>query len=242
MLYDNALLAMSYFEAWLITKRPLYRHVCEEVLHYAMRDMTHPEGGFYSAEDSESEDHEGQFYLWSLQEIELILGPSDSDLFADFYDVTEEGNFEGSNILNTPLSLEEFSEKIGINEDELKDRFALQRQILWKARETRPHPLKDDKILTSWNGLMIHALASAGCAFQDYHYIAAAKRAAQFIRQKLWINGKLLHRWRDGEAMFAGGLDDYAFLIQGLITLFEASGDPEWLRWSLEMADIVKNN
>lgn len=241
MLYDNALLAMSYLAAWQITKKPLYRQVCEEILHYILRDMTHPEGGFYSAQDSESEGYEGRFYLWTMEEIELILGPADSDLFCEFYDVSDEGNFENSNILNTPLTLQEFSEKIGIDIHELKERFAIQKQLLWKTRETRPHPLKDDKILTSWNGLMIHALASAGKAFEDSRYIAAAQRAAFFIKKNLWKNNKLLHRWREGEALYDAGLDDYAFLLQGIITLFEAGGDPQWLHWALELAEIIKD-
>lgn len=240
MLYDNAILAQSYLEAWQMTKKPLYREVCEEVLHYVLRDMTHPEGGFYSAEDADSEGYEGRFYTWPYQEVMHVLGKEEGPLFCQFYDITPEGNFEGRNILNTPLSLEEFAAAHKQNPAQLHEQFDKCRKKLWEVREKRVHPFKDDKILSSWNGLMIYSLVEAGCAFENEMYVRAAVKAARFIRDHLWQNQRLLRRWRDGQAMFTAGLDEYAFLIRGLLSLFEANCGTEWLQWAIELADILK--
>jgi uncharacterized protein YyaL (SSP411 family) len=240
MLYDNALLASSYLETWQATKRPLYRQVAMEILDYVLREMTHPEGGFYSAEDADSEGREGLFYTWTLDEVRNILGKEESQLFCAYYQITPEGNFEGRTILHTPLRLEEFAATKGVDPAELEPLFALQRQLLRKAREGRIHPLKDDKILSSWNGLMIHALAEAGAALDEPRYLAAAVRAAQFIKKTLWKPGQLLRRWRDGQASFPAGLDEYAFLIRGLLTLFETGQGIEWLAWAVEMTQLLK--
>lgn len=240
MLYDNALLASAYTEAWQVTKKDLYRIVSEEILDYVLRDMTDPKGGFYSAEDADSEGHEGYFYTWTIDEVRNILGREEAQLFCEFYDVTEEGNFEGRNILNTSFRLEEFALKKGMDPQELASLFSAQKQILWKARERRVHPFKDDKILSSWNGLMIHSMAEAGCAFDEKKYLDGAVKAAQFIKDNMWRNGQLLRRWRDGEALFSAGIDEYAFLIRGLITMFESDCGSEWLDWSIQMTDILK--
>jgi len=241
MLYDNALLANSYLEAWQVTQRPFYKTVCEEVLNYVLRDMTHPDGGFYSAEDADSEGHEGYFYTWSAEEIHNILGNEESKLFCEFYSVTPQGNFEGRNILHTPRRLEEFASLKGMDAQELGSLFTLQKQILWKSRERRQHPLKDDKILCSWNGLMIYSMAEAGAAFDDDTYLKAAVKAARFIRENLWHEGHLLRRWRDGEGMYPGGLDEYAFLIRAALSLFEIGQGTEWLEWALEMTDVLSD-
>ena len=239
MLYDNAILAQSYLEAWQLTKRPLYRQVCEEILGYILRDMTHPEGGFYSAEDADSEGHEGLFYTWPYTEVMQILGPEGA-LFCQFYHITPQGNFEGRNILNTPLSLEEFAAQHHLNEEDLRHRFEAQRHKLWQIREKRIHPLKDDKILSAWNGLTIYTLAEAGKAFQQEFYLQAALKAAHFIKNHLWQDGELLRRWREGQAMFSGSLDEYAFMIRGVLSLFEANAGTEWLEWAIEMAQRLK--
>lgn len=239
MLYDNAILAQSYLEAWQLTKRPLYRQVCEEILQYILRDMTHPEGGFYSAEDADSEGHEGLFYTWPYEEVMQILGP-EGRLFCEFYQITPEGNFEGRNILNTPLSLEEFAAEQHLEIEELHRQFEAQRQKLWQVREKRVHPFKDDKILSSWNGLMIYTLAEAGKAFQHEPFLQASLKAARFIKKQLWQDQELLRRWRDGQAMFSGSLDEYAFMIRGVLSLFEANAGTEWLEWAMEMAQRLK--
>lgn len=240
MLYDNAILAQSYLEAWQLTQKPLYRQVCEEILNYILHDMTHSEGGFYSAEDADSEGHEGFFYTWPYEEVMEVLG-EEGTLFCQFYDITKQGNFEGRNILHTPLSLEEFAAQRHLNEEEVRRQFERQRHKLWQVREKRIHPLKDDKILSAWNGLMVYALAEAGKAFQHEPYLKAAFKAARFIKDHLWRDGELLRRWRDGQALFAASLDEYAFMIRGILSLFEANTGSEWLEWAIEMAQRLKN-
>jgi len=241
MLYDNALLALAYLNAWQLTKRPFYREVCQEILDYVLRDMTHPEGGFYSAEDADSEGHEGLFYTWTPQEVEKVLGKQDATLFCDFFQITPNGNFEGRSILNTPVRIEEYAIKLGLNEKELESLLTEQKHKLWKAREKRIHPFKDDKILSSWNGLMIHVMAHAGAAFAEPRYIKASQKAAHFIRDHLWKNGHLLRRWREGTASFDAGIDEYAYLIYGVLALFEIGDGGEWLEWALEMSTILSD-
>ncbi len=241
MLYDNAILSQVYLEAWQLTKNPLYRQVSEEILKYVLRDMTHKEGGFYSAEDADSEGHEGLFYTWTYDEIEQIFG-KEADLFCRFYDVTRQGNFENRNILHTPLSIEEFAVKENLNEIKLSQKFAEQRKKLWQIREKRVHPFKDDKILSSWNGLMIYSLAKAARTFEHEPYLQAAVNAARFIKNKLCENQRLLRRWRDGQAMYVGSLDEYAFMIRGLLALFEANAGAEWLEWAVELTDFLAEN
>lgn len=241
MLYDNALIAHSYLETWQVTKKPLYRAICDEILDYILRDMTHPEGGFYSAEDADSEGHEGYFYTWELEEVRKIIGKEDNfELFCEFYDIIPEGNFEGRNILHTTLRIDEFAGKHQQDPIALENSFYAMKQTLWEARELRPHPFKDDKILSGWNGLMIFSLAEAGMAFEEPKLFQAAKKAALFIRNNLWNQGHLLRRWRLGEANFAASLDDYAYLIRGLLSLFEGEGDSQWLAWAMEMTDILQ--
>lgn len=240
MLYDNAILAQSYLEAWQLTKKPLYRQICEEILGYILRDMTHIDGGFYSAEDADSEGHEGLFYIWTHEEVMQVLG-KEGTLFCQFYDITPQGNFEGRNILHTPLSLEEFAAKQHLNEEELRHQFEAQRHKLWQVREKRIHPLKDDKILSAWNGLMIYTLSEAGKVFQYEPYLQASLKAARFIKNHLWKDGELLRRWRDGQAMFSASLDEYAFMIRGILSLFEANAGSEWLEWAIEMAQRLKD-
>ncbi|MDP1880642.1 MAG: thioredoxin domain-containing protein [Parachlamydiaceae bacterium] len=234
MLYDNAILAQVYLEAWQLTKKPMYRQICEEILQYILRDMTHPEGGFYSAEDADSEGHEGYYYTWDYQTVENLLGP-EGKLFCEFYDITPQGNFEGRSVLHTKVPIDEFAALHHQDEEILRQQFEKQRKILSDARERRIHPLKDDKILSSWNGLMIYTLAEAGKAFASDKYLQAAVKAARFIKKNLWINQELLRRWREGQSMFSGSLDEYAFMIRGILSLFEANAGSEWLEWAIEM-------
>jgi uncharacterized protein len=242
MLYDNAILAYSYLEAFRATKHLHYRNVCEQILNYILRDMNHPEGGFYSAEDADSEGHEGLFYTWTIEEVQSLLGKKDSLLFCEFFDITPQGNFEGRNILNTPLRIEEFASKKGLSIEELNSKFLEQKDILWKAREMREHPFKDDKILSSWNGLMIFSFVEAGVTFGEKKYIDAAVNAARFIKKYMWTGEQMVRRWRDNEALYNAGLDEYAFLIRGLLSLFEANCGSEWLEWAIKMSQILKIN
>jgi uncharacterized protein YyaL (SSP411 family) len=239
MLYDNALLIHAYLEAWRLTKKNLYKQVCFETCDYILKEMTHPEGGFYSAQDADSEGHEGLFYIWTLEEVKSLLGEKESNLFCEFFDITEAGNFEGRNILHTQERIEEFAMKRGLDRVNFEKKIMYQKHLLLEERKKRVEPIKDDKVLSSWNGLMIHAMVEAGCALQEPKYREAGVKAARFIKERLWKEGCLLRRWRDGEANFQGGLDEYAFLIRGVLTLFEAGYGVEWLDWALEMTQIL---
>lgn len=240
MSYDNAILAAAYLEAWRYTKKIDYKLTTEEILNYILRDMTHNEGGFYSAEDADTNGHEGLFYTWTVQEIQENLALDEAEIFCAFYGVSHEGNFEGRNVLHCDTAESEFAEIKGIPKEKLSELLARARSTLFKQRQMRQRPFKDDKILSSWNGLMIHSLARAGSAFQNEHFKNAAVQGAHFIRTHLWKEGKLLHRWREGEARFNGVLEDYAFMIKGLLSLFEEGWGTEWLAWAVEMTDFLE--
>ncbi|TBL80164.1 thioredoxin domain-containing protein [Paenibacillus thalictri] len=239
MLYDNALLTMTYIEAYQITGKRRYAEVAEQICTYVLRDMTDPEGGFYCAEDADSEGVEGKFYVWTPDEIKRVLGEDDGELYCDAYDITADGNFEGHNIPNLiAVSLESFVRLKGGDPDQLRSRLEISRQKLFEHREKRVHPHKDDKILTSWNGLMIMALAKAAKALQKPEYAQAAAKAADFIEQKLRReDGRLLARYRDGEAAFLGYLDDYAFLAWGLTELYEATFELVYLQRAIQLCE-----
>ncbi|WP_333870971.1 thioredoxin domain-containing protein [Desulforamulus putei] len=231
MLYDNALLALAFLETYQVTGNPRFGRVAREIFTYVLRDMTSPEGGFYSAEDADSEGVEGKFYVWQPQEVIDILGRVDGELFCRYYDITPGGNFEGSSIPNligqNPL---QFAEELGISLEDLVEGLEKCRVRLFEEREKRIHPYKDDKILTSWNGLMIAALARGARVFRSERYREAAERAAAFIFHKLRRpDGRLLARYRAGEAAYPAYLDDYAFLVWGLLELYEATFDPGYL-------------
>ncbi len=231
MLYDNALLIIVYLEAYEVTKYTLYKDVAEKIITYILRDMTSLEGGFYSAEDADSEGVEGKFYVWTVEEIKQLLGKNAED-YCKYYNITERGNFEGKNI---PNLIYEDVEKIQENE-QLKNKLEDYRKILFKHREKRVHPHKDDKILTSWNGLMIAAMGIAGRVLQNKEYIESAEKAFNFINNNLLDkNGRLLARYREGESANLGYLDDYAFTIWGLIELYEATFKSKYLNKALEL-------
>jgi uncharacterized protein len=227
MLYDQAQLVNSYLDAWQISHDSIFRNTVVDIIEYILRDMTHELGGFFSAEDADSEGVEGKFYVWTIKEINDILG-DDAPQFIQYYGITQEGNFEhGNNVLhiaNQTLSSLESLES-----------FAAPIKKLFASREKRIRPLLDDKILTSWNGLMIGAMARAGDVLGKKQYIESAKKAANFIWDNLRNEGKLLHRWRDGEARYDAYLDDYAFLIKGLLDLYEASFEKIWIERAIEL-------
>jgi hypothetical protein len=232
MLYDNALLVMTYIEAYQVTGKRYYADVAEQVIAYVLRDMTAPEGGFYSAEDADSEGEEGKFYVWTPDEVLEVLGAEEGELICDLFDITEEGNFEGRSIPNLiAADTMTFARRKGLDPEELGQRVDAARRKLFAHREQRVHPSKDDKILTAWNGLMIMALAKAAKALDEPKYATAAVRAAHFLRTKLRReDGRLLARYRDGEAAFPAYVDDYAFLVWGLIELYEATFRIEYLQ------------
>ncbi|MCH9625579.1 MAG: hypothetical protein S4CHLAM123_07550 [Chlamydiales bacterium] len=239
MLYDNAILTRAFLETWEYTRNRAYREIADQILTYVERDMRHPQGGFYSAEDADSEGHEGRFYTWSLDELHMILG-QEAPLFCEYYSVAPHGNFEGRSVLHMKQSLEEFASHHRMDPILFKQALDEMRAKLWAVREEREHPPKDDKILTAWNGLMIYAFAEAGRVLNHSHYLDVAQTAAEFIHENLWVDGTLLRRWREGEARFDGCLDDHAFLIQGLLSLFEADRGSRWLEFALTLAHTLQ--
>lgn len=240
MLYDNAILAKTYLEAYRFTKNPLFGDVCKRTLDYSLREMRGAQNGFYSAEDADSESQEGKFYVWSKEEIQKILGPKESEVFCRYYNVTEEGNFEGKNVLHISVPAAEFSQALGIKEEDLDELMSGLKIKLFEKRKERVKPFKDDKIITSWNGLMIDVLARAGLCFGEKTYLDAAVDAAKCMKTYLWVNGRLMRRFRDNEARFPGGLDDYAFMIRALLTLFETGLGLDHFQWALELVEILK--
>jgi len=230
MLYDNALLAVAYLECFQITGNPVMRTAAEEIFTYVLRDMTSPDGGFYSAEDADSEGEEGKYYVWTPDEIAKVLGEEEGREFCSLYNITAQGNFEGKSIPNLINATEE-----EINKAILLDNA---RAALLKAREKRVHPHKDDKILTSWNGMMIASLAIGGRVLGNRAYIEAAEKAYEFIVNNLQRNdGRLLARYRNGDSGILGYADDYAFLTWACMELFESTGRTEFLKKAMDLCN-----
>ena len=247
MLYDQALVAMAYVEAYQATKNPEYRKITQEIFEYVLRDMTSPEGGFYSAEDADSEGEEGKFYVWSKDDLENILDKEEFDLAMKVFNVKDSGNYleestgkrTGQNILHITDSLTKISSNLSISEKELVSKIENISRKLFEVREKRIHPHKDDKILVDWNGLMIAALTKGAQVFNEKKYLKAAKKATEFILSSLRLpNGRLLHRYRESVGEINAYLTDYAFLIWGLIELYEATFDIYFLKTALELHEI----
>jgi len=241
MLYDQALLAMAYTEAYLALGKEEYGKVTREIFTYILRDMTSPEGGFYSAEDADSEGHEGRFYVWRPGEVRSLLGKEEGDLFCRFYGVSLEGNFEeGTSVLHIPRPVEPFAAGEKMDPGELGKILERGREKLFHVREKRIHPLKDDKVLTSWNGLMIAALAKGYQALGDPLFSDAACRAADFILGQMRTpQERLYRRWREGEVAISGFLEDYAFLVWGLIELYEATFRVRYLEEAIHLNQLM---
>ncbi len=238
MLYDNAHLARAYTLAWQAFGEARHAAVARRTLDYVAREMQGEHGGYFSATDADSEGVEGKFFVWSLKEIEALLGEGDSRAFAAAYDVTEEGNWEGHNILWTPRPLVEIARELEITPTELEAILERGRGVLYEARKKRVPPLLDDKVLASWNGLMIGAMALAGRAFGEPGWIASAKRAATMVLETLRRpDGGLLRTFRAGRAHIPAFLEDYACLTDGLVDLFEATGEATWLRAALALGE-----
>jgi len=244
MLYDNALLGLVYLEAYQATGKGFYAKVARDVFTYILRDMTSPEGGFYTAVDADSEGVEGKFYLWSPDEVKEVLGDEDGEYFCSLYDITEKGNFEGKSIPNLLAKMPDLSPDGGSGLDQagergnplISERVDSLRKKLFAAREKRVHPFKDDKILTSWNGLMIAALARGAWTLGEQSYAEAAAKAANFLLEKLRRDdGRLLARYRDGEAAYPAYLDDYAFLAWGLLELYQATFKAKYLEKAIRL-------
>ncbi|MDB5058398.1 MAG: hypothetical protein JWO59_1870 [Chloroflexi bacterium] len=238
MLYDNAQLARVYTHACQATGNAYYQRIAEETLRYVQREMTSPDGGFYATQDADSEGHEGKFFVWTPKQVERLLG-DDAPLFMRIYDVTPQGNFEGKNILHLPRELSEFVAEAGMDVATLEERLARNRQTLFEAREARVHPGRDEKVITAWNGLMLHAFAVAAAVFEDSSFRDTAERNASFLLNTLRRDGRLLRTYKDGVAKLNGYLEDYAFLADGLLALYETTGNERWLSESIALADVM---
>ncbi|MDZ7683150.1 MAG: thioredoxin domain-containing protein [Fodinibius sp.] len=244
MLYDQAILLMAYTEAWQLTGNSLFKQTADEIISYLRRKMQDENGGFYSAEDADSEGEEGKFYVWSVGEIRDLLPTAEAELAIEVFNFTEEGNYAdeatgrqtGKNIPHLKKGFSELADERNMSEQQLSKTLESIRTKLLDARQDRVHPLLDDKILTDWNGLIIAALAKAGRAFQNADYIEHAKRGCDFILSTMRTEaGTLKHRFRNGDVAIDGHADDYAFVIWGLIELYEATFDSSYLKEAVEL-------
>jgi hypothetical protein len=242
MLYDNAQLARAYLMGYQATGNAYYRTIVEQTLNYVLLDMTDPSGGFYSTEDADSEGVEGKFYVWSPAELQTVLDDEDARLFAAFYDVSERGNFEGGlsilHVAETPLQV---AERLGVPDTRLLDALERGRDVLFAEREHRIRPARDDKVLSSWNGMMLRAFAEAGRVFNDPTYLHAAINNAHFLLETMRAHdGSLFRTWKPGHAAHLNGyLEDYANVADGLVALYEATFDQRWLGAAIELADVI---
>jgi uncharacterized protein YyaL (SSP411 family) len=247
MLYDQALLALAYTEVYQATGAGKFKLTAKEVLDYVLRDLASPEGGFYSAEDADSEGEEGKFYLWTEPEVRKTLSLEDTDLAVTLFGVKIEGNYDeptrrrnGKNILHLAKPLKQVAAESNLTLDELILKLGRIRKLLFETRRKRVHPEKDDKVLADWNGLMIAALARASRVFGEQKYLQAAVKASNFVLEKMKAeNGTLYHRYAKGEKAIGGFLDDYAFLVWGLIEIYEACFEDEYLQTALELTKTM---
>ena len=230
MLYDQALLSKVYLQAYQITKQQRYAQIAREIFDYVIRDMTDPAGGFYSAEDADSEGKEGTFYLWDPEQIDSVLDKENARIFNTYYGITNEGNFEeGKTILNISTSMEQIEKEFRKDRSAIENILSMAKAKIFQERAKRIRPHRDEKIITSWNGLMISSLAYGGAVLEENKYTEAAKRSAEFILNTLRKNGRLMRYYRDGHVVEKAFLDDYAFTVSGLIDLYEATFDVKWL-------------
>jgi hypothetical protein len=239
MLYDNALLTRIFLDAYQTTRNNFYRQIAEETLDYVLREMTSPEGGFYSTQDADSEGEEGKFFVWTPRQVEAILGENEAAVFCSYYDITPEGNFESKSILNVPRPGSMVARLHNMEEDRFWEIIRRGRSLLFAEREKRVRPGRDEKILTAWNGLMLRSFAEAANVLDREDYRQVAIRNAEFILAKLRSEGRLLRTYRDGEAKLNAYLEDHAFLLDSLLSLYEATFDPRWIKESLNLADIL---
>ncbi len=246
MLYDQAMHAMAYTEGWLVTGDERFRRTVRQIFTYLERDLRDEAGGFQAAEDADSEGGEGTFYVWEEDELRELLGEEDFDLAKEVWNTRAGGNFAeeatgrktGENVLHRRRSLEAIARDRDAPVEELRDRLEAIRRTLFEAREERPRPHRDDKVLADWNGLAVAALARAGAAMDEPDRVEAARRTARFVLEEMRDgDGRLLHRWRRGRAGVEAGAADYAYLVWGLIELYEATHEPRWLREALDLQE-----
>jgi uncharacterized protein YyaL (SSP411 family) len=239
MLYDNAQLSRVYLHAWQVTGNGYFRQIAVEVYDYVLREMTAPEGGFYSATDADSEGVEGKFFVWSQDEIEALLG-EDVAIAIELYGITRGGNFEGHNILYLPNDEATAAERLGLDDAAMRDAVSRIRDTLYAARTQRVAPGLDDKVVTAWNGMMLASLAEAARVLGRSDYATAALRAGAFIRDRLITGGdRLLRTYKDGQSKLNGYLEDYASVIDGLLELYQLTFDDAWFTLARRLADRV---
>ncbi len=243
MLYDNALLSRVYLHAFQITGNPLYQQIVEEILDFVVKELRHQDGGFYSSYDADSEGEEGKFYVWQAAEIRQVLG-SEADLFMEYYDVSEQGNWEGNNILNIRHDPQTVASQFDLQPEEMDRRLQVARQKLYDVRAQRVWPGLDDKVLTAWNGLMLASFAEAGIVLGREDYLRTAVTNAEFLythmRQE---NGRLLRTWKAGsQAKYNAYLEDYTYLADGLLALYQATFNTRWFTWAQELTELVKTH
>jgi len=245
MLYDNALLAIAYLEGYQATQDKDFERITREILRYLERDMSSPSRAFYAASDADSiapsgHREEGYFFTWTPKELEQVLGKDRAKVVGAYYGVTDHGNFEGRSILHAPPSPAAIARSLKIPETKLQAIIDESRELLYQARNRRPLPLRDEKILTAWNGLTISAYARAGLILNDHHYVEGAIKAARFILENSYVNGKLFRSYKDGKARGNAYLEDYSFFVAALLDLFEATNDPQWLERAIKLDDVLK--
>jgi uncharacterized protein YyaL (SSP411 family) len=239
MLYDNALLARTYVAGWQVMGDPAYRRIAVETLEYVLREMTLPEGGFAATQDADSEGEEGKFYVWSPAELRAAVGEGDYSIAERVWGVSERGNFEGHNILHVARASADVAQDLGTTEEEVRAAIGRARQRLYAVRAERVWPGRDDKVITDWNALMLRALAEAGRSLERTDFIQAAEQNAGFLLDHLRADGKLLRTWRGGRAKLDGYLEDYAALANGLLTLYEATGNLHWYMSAQELGEAM---
>ena len=239
MLYDNAQLIRIYLHIYQITRDEFFKRVAVETLDYVRREMLDEAGGFYSSQDADSEGEEGKFFVWTPAEIEELLGAEDAQIFNFYYDVSAEGNFEAKNILHVSYTPEAAARALKIDEEKLRRSLAKSREVLFAEREKRIKPFRDEKVLTAWNGLMLAAFAEAGAVLDNTEYLAIARKNADFVLDQLTRDGRLLRTWKDGRAKLNAYIEDYANFADGLIELYQGSGDGRYLQEARRIADLM---
>jgi hypothetical protein len=239
MLYDNGPLLTLYSEAWSVTRDSFYQKITEETAEWVMREMQSPEGGYYSSLDADSEGEEGRFYVWTPDQVKAFLTSEEYTVFSHYFGLDRQPNFEGKWHLHVYETLEDTARHAGIKVDEARELLTTARQKLFRVREERVRPGRDEKILTAWNGLMIKGMAAAGRRLQRDDLIQSAERALQFVRDNLWVSGRLLATCKDGRAHLNAYLDDYVFLIDALLELLQARWDRQDLVFAIELMDVV---
>lgn len=241
MLYDNAQLARVYVEAWQGSGEPFFRSIAEETLDYLLREMTSPEGGFYSTQDADSEGEEGRFFVWTPEAVKAVLGEEDGRVACELWGVSATGNFEhGATVLHRARDEDVAAHLLGMRTAELQERLPALRRRLFEAREARVHPGRDEKILAAWNGLALRAFAEAALAFGDGRYLEAARRNANFLLERMsQPDGRLFRSFKDGEARFNAYMEDYACVAEGLLSLYQADPDRRWADEARRLMDLA---